>query len=218
MKNLIFSLSATLLLTSCAGVHVSDTQVASGAANPEAIYIRPFDVGATQYVGNHRGGIGERPIRQSLAGREFADDLKQELERLAPSRVIEHNEVPTVGWLVEGSLDVVDGGHPNERGVVPLDKFGFGKSNVAIHVVISKVGGGYVSTDKDANKLGQKGRVIYEFDLVGGSRGSGHDGSIYSPGLGRSEPFDFRNAAERVMMAMSTDPHKYGVHSSPVIR
>ncbi len=217
MKNILLALSATLVLTSCAGVRVSDTQIATGARNPQAIYIRPFDVGATEFVGHHSGGRGERPIRQSLAGKEFADDLKLEMEKLAPAMVIGHNEVPTVGWLVEGSLDVVHGGSRFGRSLPGVDHLGVGRSKVAIHVRISQVGGAVVETDKDASKLGQSGRVIYEFDLLGGSRGSGKTGSIYAPGLGYSVPFDFKNAAERVMMALSTDPHKYGVRSSPII-
>lgn len=218
MKNLLLALSATLVLTSCAGVRVSDTQVASGAVNPKAIYIRPFDVGATEFVGHHSGGRGERPIRQSLAGREFADDLKLEMEKLAPAMVIEHSEVPTVGWLVEGSLDVVNGGSRLGRALPGVDHLGVGRSKVAIHVRISQVGGEVVESEKDAGKLGQRGRVIYEFDLLGGSRGSGKTGSIYAPGLGYSVPFDFKNAAERVMMALSRDPHNHGLRTSPVIR
>jgi hypothetical protein len=30
--------------------------------------------------------------------------------------------------------------------------------------------------------------------------------------------FDYRNAAERVMMALSVDPHRHGVRSSVTIR
>jgi len=213
----LLALSASLLLTGCAGVRVADTQVASGAANPRAIYIRPFEAAAAEYKGHHRGGKGERPIRQSLAGREFAISLKHEMEKMAPAMVIEADEMPEEGWLVEGSLDVVDGGSRLGRAAVPADKFGLGRSKILIHVRISQVGT-YVSSDKDASKLGQKGSVIYEFDLAGGSRSSGHHGSIYAPGLGEAEPFDFKNAAERVMMALSTDPHRYGVRTSPTIR
>jgi len=217
MNRLLLALSASLFLTGCAGVRVVDTQVASGAVNPRSIYIRPFEVAATEYKGHHRGGKGERPIRQSLAGRQFADALKEEMEKMAPAMVIEPDEVPTEGWLVEGSLDIVDGGSRLGRAVVPLNKAGLGRSKVLIHVRISQVGT-HVSSDKDSSKLGQKGSVIYEFDLAGGSRGSGHHGSIYAPGLGEAEPFDFRNAAERVLSALSTDPHHYGIRDSPTIR
>lgn len=218
MKNVLFALSATLL-TSCAGVHVSHTQVATGSANPRAIYVRPFDVTATQFTGHHSGGYGERPIRQSLAGREFADDLKRELEKLAPARVVERDEVPTEGWLVEGSLDVVHGGSRTLRALPAVDHLGAGSSDVLIHVRVIDVGGVYAASDsKNGSTLSKRGHVVYEFDLAGGSRGSGKLGSIYAPGLGYSVPFDFKNAAERVMIALSVDPHRYGTRTSPTIR
>lgn len=207
-----------LLLTSCAGVRVAETQVASGAANPRSIYVRPFDVSATEMAGYHAGGAGEEPIRQSLAGREFAGNLKVELEKLAPARVIEHDEAPTEGWLVEGSLDVVDAGLPVVRGLPVVNRFGAGRSKVLIHVRITEVGGAYVHNDKETGALGKKGRVVYEFDLSGGSRATGERGSITAPGLGYAVPFDFKNAAERVMIALSTDPHRYGARTSPTIR
>jgi hypothetical protein len=218
MKNVLFALGATLLLSSCAGVKVAHTEVASGATNPRAIYIRPFDVSATEFVGHHSGGRGERPIRQSLAGREFAENLKQELEKLAPSRVIEYDETAPEGWVVEGSLDVVDGGSRVGRALPVVHHLGVGRSKVLIHVRISDVGA-YVQTDKKNDSvIGKKGRVIYEFDLAGGSRATGELGSITAPGLGYAVPFDFKNAAERVMMALSVDPHRYGVRTSPTIR
>ena len=218
MKNVLFALGATLLLSSCAGVKVAHTEVASGAANPRAIYIRPFDVSATEFVGHHSGGRGERPIRHSLAGREFAGNLKQELEKLAPARVIEHDEIAPEGWVVEGSLDVVDGGSRVGRALPVLHHLGVGRSKVVIHVRISDVGR-YVETDKkNDSTIGKKGRVLYEFDLEGGSRATGELGSITAPGLGYAVPFDFKNAAERVMMALSVDAHRYGVRTSPTIR
>jgi hypothetical protein len=220
MKNVLLALSSSLLIAGCAGVHVSDTQVASGAVNPKSIYIRPFDTRATAYVGDHRGGPGERPIRQSLAGREFADNLKEELEKLAPAMVIECNEHPTEGWLVEGSIDVADDGSGCLRGVPIAGSAGLGQSHVKIHVVIRDVNGHYAQCygSKRTGALGARGNVLYEFDLEGGSHLTGRHGSIYAPGLGHAEPFDFKNAAERVMMALSTDPHRYGVRTSPVIR
>jgi hypothetical protein len=218
MKLALPALLASLFLTGCAGVKVADVQVASGAVNPRAIYIRPFDVAATEYKGHHRGGKGEAPIRQSLAGRNFANSLKEELEKLAPAMVIEDDEVPTLGWLVEGSLDVVDNGCGPARAMVPFDKLGLAASKVLIHVRIRDLGGHGGYAYKDSGKLGKKGDVIYEFDLAGGSRLSGHKGSIYAPGLGDAEPFDFKNAAERVMLALSTDPHRLGVRTSPVAR
>ncbi|HEX8310412.1 MAG TPA: hypothetical protein VF614_03775 [Chthoniobacteraceae bacterium] len=216
MKHCLFALSAALLLTSCAGVKVIDTQVASGAANPKSIYIRPFDATAAEFRGAHRGGRGERPIRQSLAGREFANILKQEMEKIAPARVLEIDEVPTEGWIVEGSLDVVNGGSRALRHLV--GHVGVGRSQVLIHVRISEVDGHFVDSDKDANVLGRKGRVIYEFDVAGGSKLSGPAGTVYAPGAGHSATFDYRNAAERIMMALSMDPHRHGLRNTPTIR
>lgn len=226
MKHLILALSSSVLLAGCASVKVADTQVASGAANPRSIYIRPFDASAAQYTGQHRGGKGERPIRQSLAGRQFADALKEEMEKMAPAMVIESDEYPPspdqdeegTYWLVDGTLDVVDGGETFSRGVIPFDRLGIGKSRLLVHVRIREIGGRDSSDDKDASKSGRRGNVIYEFDLKGSSALTGHGGSVYAPGLGEAEPFDLKNAAERVMMALSTDPHRYGVRNSPVIR
>ena len=219
MKYPFLALGGMLLLTSCAGVRVSDTQVASGATNPRNIYIRPFSVEGSEFVGRHRGGIGERPIRQSLAPAEFSQALKEELEKLAPAMVLKDNEVPEKGWLVEGSLDVVDAGNPLGRWFSGPIGPGIGRSRVVMHVRISDLDRHAVAVDtKDASVLSQRGRVIYEFDLKGGSRAQGGSGSIYAPGTGYATPFDFRNAAERVMMALSTDPHRYGTRSSPVIR
>lgn len=217
MKYALLTVATSILLTGCAGVKVADTQIASGAAHPRAIYIRPFDVAATEYKGSHRGGPGERPIRHSLAGREFAENLKLEMEKLAPAMVIERDERPTLGWLVEGSLDVVDGGSPWKRGVVPDSSLGLGKSQVLIHVRIHEVAGHNADNDKDSGKLAKRGNVIYEFDLSGGSRGTGHHGSIYAPGFGDAQAFDFKNAAERVMLALSNDPDRYGIRTAPVM-
>jgi hypothetical protein len=218
MKYALLSLSASLLFAGCAGVHVSETQVASGAANPKSIYIRPFGTTSTVYVGDHRGGPGERPIRQSLAGREFAENLKEELEKLAPAMVIERNERPPEGWLVEGTIEVADDGSGALRGAPIAGSLGLGQSHVKIHVIIRDVRGRYAYSDKQMSTLGRHGNVLYEFDLEGGSHLTGRHGSIYAPGLGHAEPFDFKNAAERVMIALSTDPHRYGVRTSPVIR
>jgi hypothetical protein len=218
MKLALLALSSSLLFVGCAGVRVADTQVASGAVNPRSIYIRPFDVSSTEYKGLHRGGWGERPIRQSLAGRNFAESLKEELEKLAPARILEDDERAVEGWVVEGSIDVADNGHGGGRMMIPFDKFGLAQSEVRIHVRIHDVGGAHVAADKNYGALGKHGGIIYEFDLAGGSRLSGHDGQIYAPGSGDAEPFDFKNAAERVMMALSTDPHRYGIRTSPVIR
>jgi hypothetical protein len=217
MKHCLPALCSALLLTSCAGVRVVDTQVASGAVKPSSIYIRPFDVAGTEFIGHHAGGPGERPIRQSLAGREMADALKVELEKMAPAMVIENDERATQGWVVTGSLELVDAGSLVARHFA--GHLGAGRSKVRIHVRVSDAGGSHRSVDdKDASRLSQRGHVLYEFDLAGGSGATGHLGSIYAPGLGYSAPFDYKNAAERVMMALSTDALRTGVRTTPTIR
>ena len=40
-------------------------------------------------------------------------------------------------------------------------------------------------------------RVIYEFDMAGGSHDQGQLGTVRASGLGKATPFDLRNAAER---------------------
>lgn len=224
IKSALLAIAATLLLTSCAGVAVKKTYVATGAANPRTIYIRPFDVSYTNFNGRHRGGVGERPIRQSLAGLTFAETLKEEVEKISPALVLKPGDKPTTGWLIEGELDIVHAGSPFLRAVAgPL---GIGRSEVQIHVRIVDLDavGGLTGGGKDkgaadsvSTSAGSDG-VIYAFTLQGGSRASGARGTITAPGLGYAVPFDFRNAAERVYLALSRDPFRYGVRSSPTYR
>lgn len=217
MKHTLLALSSVALLASCAGVRVADTQTACGATKPSNIYIKPFGVAATDFKGKHSGGRGERPIRHSLAGKEFAHALKLEMEKMAPAMVLEEDERASEGWVIDGSLDVVNAGDPALRHF--FGHFGAGKSQVLIHVRVTDLGGGYAYYDeKDSSQLGRRGRVVYEFDLAGGSRATGRLGSITAPGLGYSAPFDYKNAAERVMMALSVDPHRLGLRDSPTIR
>ena len=114
MKNILPALCMVLLLTSCASVRVTHTDVATGASNPCAIYIRPFDVSDCVFTGRHHSA-GELPIRKSLAPAEFSEILKEEMEKMAPAMVLKAGDVPDRGWLVEGSIDVVDAGHPGIR-------------------------------------------------------------------------------------------------------
>jgi len=205
------------MLTACAGVHVKDTQVAAGTTHPSAIYIRPFDVSQAIFNGHH-GDPGERPIRRSLAPAEFAEDLKEEMSKIAPAMVLNEDEIPRTGWIVEGHFDIVNAGSPILR-FFPGGPFG--SSKVLIHVRISEVRGHAVSVDsKDvvAGSYGKRGHVIYEFDVAGGSGWTGHDGSVNAPGLGYATPFDFRNAAERIELAISPDPYGYGIRSSSAPR
>ena len=232
MKNCLLVLRSALLLTllsSCAGVKVTHTDVATGATNPRYIYIRPFSVENTDFRGSHHS-VGERPIRRSLAPAEFAEDLKEELEKIAPAHVLKEDEVPRTGWLVEGNFDVVDAGSPIAR-ALPGNLIGVGQSKVVIHVRIVDLDARAMSETESKDKEAvdetayhsvksstSRGSVIYEFDVAGGSRATGKFGSITAPGLGYAVPIDFRNAAERIYMALTPDPHGYGIRSSPTVQ
>jgi len=217
MKYTLLALGAACALTGCAGVKVAHTDVASGATNPKAIYVRSYIAEDAHFKGNH-GSRGGRPIRRSLAPAEYSKALKEELEKMAPAMVLADNEVPETGWLVESDIEYVHAGSPFLRSVPVLGRpGGVGRSKVKIHVRVTDLDGAYVESGKDLSK-GGSGRVIYEFDLAGGSRGTGHLGSVYAPGLGYATPFDYKNAAERVYYALSVDPHSYGTRQSPTIR
>ena len=219
MKHTPLALGALLIFTSCAGVRVQETQVASGATNPEAIYIRAFDVSDTVVKGNHRGP-GEEPIRRSLAPAEWSLALKHELEKIAPTIILNDDERPPTGWVVDGTLDVLDAGQPWKRHVGEIIKpASISHSQVMIHVRVRDVKGKHVARDdKDGGKGGRRGDTLYEFDLNGGSRMSGGVGSLHAPGLGYAVPFDFKNAAERVLVALTPDTFGYGERTSPGIR
>jgi hypothetical protein len=225
MKYALLALSASVALTGCATVKVAHTDVASGATNPRAIYIRSYMADESRFKGNH-GHVGEKPIRRSLAPAEFSKALKEEMEKMAPAMVLKDDEEPTTGWLIESNLEWVHGGSPALRAIPVVNHLGPGRSYVRIHVRITDLEGHYavsdakkeISTDTAKQIAGRNGPVIYEFDLAGGSRMAGMDGSIYTAGLGQERLFDFKNAAERVLMALSVDPHKYGSRADPVIR
>lgn len=219
MKHLLLAFGAGLLLTSCAGVVVKDTQTAAVVTErPVAIYIRPFSVEGAEFSGAHGDSRGERPLRQSLAPAEFSNALKEELEKLAPARVLAPDEVATQGWLVTGTIDRVDAGSPILRGALP-GGHPIGRSKIAVHVRVQDLGGRDVALDKNGNEiLTRRGKVIYEFDVAGGSRASGKFGSVTAPGTGYSAMFDYRNAADRIRHAIEPDPHRYGDRDSTTIR
>lgn len=174
------------------GVHMI-TNCGVGASGPSAIYIRPFCVDTATFQGDEAGSDGEMPIRKALAPVEFASDLKEQLEKIAPARILKDNETPRVGWLVEGQFDLIDGGSPLGRFF--FGNLGAGRSVLALHVKITDV---------------QKGIVVYEFDMSGGSRFQGKLGTVRASGLGRATHFDMNNAAERIYLTLSTNPYRYG--------
>ena len=219
-------IASSLLLCSCADMVVTKTYVAGsttqvragidakdvgsvryeincgvGEANPSAIYIRPFCINDAVIAGDVAASDGEVPIRRSLIPFQFAGDLKEELGKMAPARVLESDEVPRTGWLVEGQFLLVDGGSPVDRFF--FGHFGAGRSHLLLHVRVSDV---------------DQHRVIYEFDMAGGSRLQGKDGTLRASGLGKAPPFDLRNAAERILLVLSPDPFRYGARSSIVLR
>jgi len=224
MKNSLLALGLALLLTSCAEVRVVRTDVATGAHDPSAIYIRPFDVSDCTFVGSHHSHA-ERAIRKSLAPAEFTEALKEELEKIAPAAVLKVGDVPESGWLVEGSLDLVDAGQPGIR-AIPGNLWGGGASHIQVHVRIIDLDVHPVAQAdaKEARDGGEtithpvklhKGAVIYEFDVAGGSHATGKFGSVTAPGLGYAPPFDYRNAAERIYDALTTDEFRFGLRDGP---
>jgi hypothetical protein len=225
MKHCLPALSLVLLLTSCAGVKVTHTDIATGAVNPTAIYIRPFDISDCTFIGRGQSKA-ERSIRKSLAPAEFSEALKEELEKLAPALVLKDGDMPATGWLVEGAIDLVDTGSPSLRAAPVASCIRRGASHISIHVRIIDMESrqGVTADAKQATgtetvavKTGQ-GTVIYEFDIAGGSHGTGAFGSIMAPGLGATPMFDYRNAAERIYEALCPDEFKLGLRDSPTIR
>jgi hypothetical protein len=175
------------------GIRMVTNNCGVGASGPKAIYIRPFCIDTAIFRGDEAASDGEMPIRKALTPIEFAGDLKEQLEKLAPARVLKDDETPRTGWLVEGEFLLVDGGSPAGRFF--LGTFGVGRSILALHVKIKDV---------------DKGITIYEFDMAGGSRHQGHHGTIRASGLGRATPFDLENAAERIYLVLEPNAFRYG--------
>jgi uncharacterized protein DUF4410 len=225
MKSLI-ALAISFLLCSCASMYVTKSQVASssgsaaidakdfgsqndvhmvscgvGASHPVAIYLRPFCIDTAVFKGDIAPSDGEMPIRKALTPIAFATDLKEQLEKIAPTRILKETESPRVGWLVEGQFDVVDGG--SQIGRFFLGHLGVGQSFLALHVRVIDV---------------ERGVVAYEFDVAGGSRLQGRWGTLRAGGVGRATPFDLKNAAERIYLALSEDPFRYGARADVTLR
>lgn len=201
MKTTLLALCPALLLVSCAapGVRVTHTDVATGATHPKAIYIRPFRVACFDEC----TPSGNAPIRRSLLPVEFANDLQEELSKIAPARVLEPYEDAPLGWIVDGEFRAVESGYSPERWR-PLGDAVSRKSCVLLHVRVSQAGC-------------RSRPVLYEFDVAAATK-EGAFGSITSPGLGYPLPFDRRNAAELIAKELTPDPFRYGVRSSPEFR
>jgi hypothetical protein len=177
------------------------TNCGVGASEPKAIYIRPFCIDTAIFKGDHTASEGEMPIRKALTPIEFAGVLKEQLEKLAPARILKDDETPRTGWLVEGEFTMVDGGDPVGRFF--LGTFGVGRSILTMHVKV---------TDID------KGITVYEFDMAGGSRGQGRHGTLRASGLGRATSFDLVNAAERISLVLHPNAFRYGTRSSVALQ
>lgn len=174
-------------------IHMVTVNCGVGASNPSAIYIRPFCIDTAVFQGDEAQTDGEMPLRKAITPVEFANDLKQQLEKMAPARIIKDTQTPRVGWLVDGHFEVVDGGSPLGRYF--FGNLGAGRSFLALHVRVTDV---------------PSATVVYEFDMAGGSRGQGSLGTIRAAGLGRATHFDLQNAAERVYLTLSANPYRYG--------
>ena len=182
-----------------AGLHMV-TNCGVGASDPKAIYIRPFCIDAAVFEGDETSSDGEMPIRKALTPVEFAQDLKEELEKIAPARILKDHESPRLGWLVDGHFDRVDGGSPLARFF--FGNLGAGRSFLALHVRVTDV---------------TRGCVVYEFDMAGGSRFQGKLGTVRASGLGKATHFDLRNAAERIYITLSTNPYRYAARSDATL-
>ena len=227
MKSFL-SIFTGMLLCSCADMYVTRTQVATpagvssaavdakdygstrvhmvtncgvGASSPRYIYIRPFCIDTATFSGDEGNSEGEMPIRKALTPVEFAQDLKEELEKMAPTRILKDGESPRTGWLVDGYVQTVHGGSPMARYF--FGSFGAGKSFLALHVRVTDV---------------RRHLVVYEFDMAGGSGLQGRHGTLRASGLGEATHFDLRNAAERVYPTLSANPHRYAAHADTVLQ
>jgi hypothetical protein len=178
------------------GVYMT-TNCGVGAHEPKAIYIRPFCIDTATFTGDQTNSDGEMPIRKALTPVEFAGVLKEQLEKIAPARILKTNETPRIGWLVEGEFTLVDGGSAAGRALF-FGHFGVGQSHLALHVRVTDV---------------ERGIVVYEFDMAGGSNLQGRGGTVRASGLGYARSFDLVNAAERIYLVLTPNAFRYGTRS-----
>ena len=218
---LFLALLSSILLCSCADMYVVKSDVAGGstrtttsdakdskgvymttncgvgAHDPKAIYIRPFCIDTAIFTGDQTNSDGEMPIRKALTPVEFAGVLKEQLEKIAPARILKADETPRIGWLVEGEFTLVDGGSAAGRALF-FGHFGVGQAHLALHVRVTDV---------------ERGIVVYEFDMAGGSNLQGRGGTVRASGLGYARSFDLVNAAERIYLVLTPNAFRYGARS-----
>lgn len=208
MKHLFLAIAATVSLSACAGSRVTNTNYSSGATAPTKIFIKPFDT--AEFTGSH-GGDARKAIHESQGGEVFANILKDELEKIAPTTVLKRGESADGGWLVSGSLEVVNAGSPCLR--KHFGHLGAGRSGLLVHVRVTDADG---KGEWDAK--GASGNTLYDFDVTGGSRLTGPAGGVMAPGLGYAPPFDFRNAAGEIGKVLNPDMERYGYRAGSSIR
>jgi len=216
MKYTLFlALVAACAFYGCAGAKIGHTDVATGAYKPKAIYVRSYIADNTPFHGHHGDSVGEHKIRKSLSPAALSKAVKEELEKIAPAVVLDNDETPTTGWLVENDIDYASAGSQTMRAL--FGPTGLGRSCVKIHVRITDLDKHSSVSEKDVASGGGSRNVIYEFDVVGSSGIFGPVGCVYAPGLGNPEEFDYKNIAERMYYALSIDPQRYGTRSSVCI-
>jgi hypothetical protein len=206
MKHHLLATAAAVCLSACAGTKVTNTVIAAGATSPKTISVRPFNIADGAYRGSH-GGAALRTIRESQAPAAFAQILKGELEKIAPTAVLADDETAEAGWVVDGDIELINAGNPWGRAIA--GGVGLGRSGILLHVRVTEVG-----SNRRSDEKGGHGPVVFEFDVAGGSRLMGHVGTVRSSGLGYAVPFDMRNAAEKIRQTLETDGDRYGLRES----
>ena len=133
MKSLI-AVATSLLLCACADMYVTKSNVAArsstaidakdfgsrtndvhivtncgvGASHPSAIYVRPFCIDTAVFKGDEAASEGEMPIRKALTPVAFASDLKEQLEKIAPTRIFKTMKLRmSDGWLKENLMSLM---------------------------------------------------------------------------------------------------------------
>ena len=136
------------------------TNCGVGEANPSAIYIRPFCIDTATFRNDVAASDGEMPIRKAITPVTFAQDLKEELSKMAPTRILKDDEMPRVGWMVEGRFDNVNSSVSSLSMHVKV-------TDVEKHIVIYEfdMAGGNNGQGVFGTIRGSGGRFATDFDL-----------------------------------------------------